>query len=443
MGMLLLLIAAVGEVAFAAYCIVTKSNQKQVGSVISIGALAAFVLFTLVSVIAWGFRWYGLAALLLVRATLGAWTLLRPKEPNRAGGQEKGYKAGRIAVRASAMLALVAIALIPALVFPVHEHIATTGAHTVATARYTYVDENRVETYIDTGEHRKLNVEFWYPQDDDAAALHTYPLVVFSHGAFGVKSSNESLFNELASYGYVVASIDHTYQALFTTDADGHTTGIDRGYMQEILTDDPHADKPQSDALFQEWMKVRTGDIDFVIDHSLAEASKDKADTVYKLIDAARIGVMGHSLGGAAALGIGRMRDDIGAVVALESPFMNDITGVKDGEFVFSAAIYPVPVLNVYSDASWSHLCEWAQYAENCALLSATTATAFDVDIHGVRHLTLTDLALTSPFLTRVLHGQRSTTGTDYCLKTINKVVLEFFDAYLKGKGGFTGAGTY
>ncbi len=63
-----------------------------------------------------------------------------------------------------------------------------------------------------TAGNRQVNVEFWYPSDGGGK----YPLVVFSHGALGIKTSNTSTFIELASHGYVVCSIDHPYQALFT-----------------------------------------------------------------------------------------------------------------------------------------------------------------------------------------------------------------------------------
>jgi len=63
---------------------------------------------------------------------------------------------------------------------------------------------------------------------------------------------------------------------------------------------------------------------------------------------------------------------------------MCDIKDVKDGEFVFVYEAYPVLVLNVYSDSSWSYPAEWPQYAENHALLSDTDATAFNIHISGV-----------------------------------------------------------
>ena len=122
---------------------------------------------------------------------------------------------------------------------------------------------------------------------------------------------------------------------------------------------------------------------------------------------------------------------------------MCDITGVKNNEFIFTKEKYPVPVLNVYSDSSWKYLNEWTQYAENYALLSNINPTAFSVNIRGVGHLTLTDFALTSPFFTRILNGQKSTTSTEYCLEVINKVCLRFFDCYLKGEGKFNLGGTY
>jgi predicted dienelactone hydrolase len=108
--------------------------------------------------------------------------------------------------------------------------VATTGEYQVLTQTYTYTDKNRVESYTDTGKNRKLNVQLWYPDNLD----ETVPLIVFSHGGLGVKSSNESLYNELASHGYIVCSIDHTYQSFYSTDEDGDTTWIDLGYMQDV-----------------------------------------------------------------------------------------------------------------------------------------------------------------------------------------------------------------
>jgi hypothetical protein len=95
------------------------------------------------------------------------------------------------------------------------------------------------------------------------------------------------------------------------------------------------------------------------------------------------------------------------------------------------------------SDDGWSILNSRPQCTKKHALLSDKKATAFNVHISGVGHLTLTDLVLISPFLTRILNGHKSMTDTQYRLKTINKVCLDFFDCYLKIDGMFTSGGKY
>jgi dienelactone hydrolase len=433
MGTLLFAAAVVVEIILAGLCIRTKSYQTRVTHLTRVAAFGGFALLAGLGVLDWGLRYYVLAAVLLLLAVFGTVGLMRPKVETRS------FKPARVVLRAIGSMVLFFGITLPAIIFPQYEPLKATGPYHVATVTYTYEDRNRTETYSDTGEHRKLNVGLWYPEK----AAGKYPLVVFSHGGMGLRTSNESLYLELASHGYVVVSIDHTYHALYTTDAQGHTTLIDQGYMQDLQTEDAKSDRQQSYDYYQEWMKIRTDDISFVIDTILAEATTAEADPIHRLVDTAKIGVMGHSLGGSAALGIGRIRDDIGAVIALESPFMYDIVGVRDGEFTFKDEVYPLPVLNVYSDSTWSHLAEWPQYARNAELLSATDATAFNVHIRGVGHFTLTDLALSSPLLARMFNGFAATTDTEYCLRTVNKVTLTFFDTYLKGAGPFTASGTY
>jgi dienelactone hydrolase len=435
MGIIIFLIAVIVEITFAAFCIITKSNHVKERSIIRIAAFAGFVLLAVLPIIDWSFRYYALASLLLLLSIIGAKNLIQQKEEIRE------YKAVRVVLKAVGMTVLIFALTLPAIIFPQNKAVvAATGEYQVLTQTYTYTDKSRIESYTDTGKNRKLNVQFWHPDNFGK----TYPLIVFSHGGLGVKSSNESLYNELASQGYVVCSIDHTYQCLYTTGEGGDTTLIDLGYMKELSAEDPQSDIQQSYGYYQKWMKIRTDDINFVIDYIITEVENSNADMEYKLVDIAKIGVMGHSLGGSAALGIGRMRDDVNAVIALESPFMYDIEGIEDDRFIFTGKIYPVPVLNVYSDSSWNILGERPQYAANYRMLLDNDATAFNVYISGVGHLALTDFALTSPFLTRISDRKKLTTEkTVYCLKTINKVCLEFFNSYLKEEGGFTSSGPY
>ncbi|NSW54098.1 MAG: alpha/beta hydrolase [Anaerolineae bacterium] len=436
------IILSLVETGFAADAIIKRQRRTTLLDCTRLGGLAVTGVCLLAGWIPWTFRWYAPLALLSAWGLLAAWRLVRARTNRAADGKGKEAKTWHIVFRAAGNLLLLFVALIPALVFPQHDLIETTGQYRVGTAYATYTDERRMETYSDTGAPRTLNVAFWYPEGDGVIP-HTYPLIVFSHGSFGVKTSNTSLYHELASHGYVVCSIDHTYQALFTTHADGSRTWIDPGYLQEVSRLDAHNEREQAFAYFQQWMQIRTGDIQFVIDTILARGAEEDADPVTMLVDTAKIGVMGHSLGGSAALGIGRMRDDISAVIALESPFLTDITAVENDEFVFTDEPYPVPVLNIYSDASWEHLDEWAQYAENAALLSDASIPAYHAYLRGAGHLTLTDLVLTSPILANFLNQQKTTADERYTLALINQICLAFFDSTLKGIGSFSMDGTF
>lgn len=439
MGTIILIIAFVVVAVFAAYCIITKSDQQKAKSFVRIGALAAFVLFTLVSVIQWGFRWYLLAALLLVWAVLGVWTLARNK------AEKKEYRAGRTLLRAVGALLLVCVAVIPALVFPQYRLPRVTGKHEVATFNTTYTDTSRTETFTTTGENRKVNVECWYPKD----AGGRYPLVVFSHGAIGMKSSNTSTFMELASNGYVVCSIDHPYHSLYTVGADGHRVTVDRSFLQEVIgANNGQYDEATTFKLEQKWTQLRTADINFVLDTILAKAQDAGSDAVYQLIDPERIGLIGHSLGGESSAQVARERNDIDAVINLDADLAGEYLDYVDGKRVMNDKVFPVPILTILSD-TLVHLIAAVPDANTVVAVKHVTATApnaFEVDLAGTDHMSLTDVPLVSPFLVSLINSsvpkgggiEADKLGT---IEKMNGLVLAFFNAYLKGEGSFTATG--
>ncbi|MDD6038741.1 MAG: hypothetical protein PUD20_08120 [bacterium] len=317
------------------------------------------------------------------------------------------------------------------LLFPKMTPVETTGEYEVGYEENIYIDTNRLETYATDGSYRELPVGFWYPKD--ISSDKKCPLIVFSHGSFGVKDSNSTLYRELASHGYVVCSIDHTYMCFSTKLSNGKKVSIDSSFMKQLTTDNPHNNPEQSVEHFKNWMSIRMGDINFVLDTILAKASEGDAGLAsYALVDGSRIGVMGHSMGGSAALGVGRSRTDIKAVAALESPFMADIQGVdENGNMIFEQSEYPVPVLNVYSDSSWEHLREWGQYEENARLLDTESADVQNVHISGAGHISLTDLSMVMPFLTGIFDGGKMKNAPQDTLKQINECCLAFFDSYM------------
>jgi predicted dienelactone hydrolase len=441
MGTLFLIIAFLIETSFAAYCIITKSNHRNIRSFARIGVFGAFVFFTLILVIQWSFRWYGVAILLLIWAALGAWTLIGKQE------DKKGYKTGQVVINAIGALLLVIIATTPELIFPQHKSPKMTGKYMVATAKFTYTDPSRIETFTHTGENRKVNVEFWYPKDGD----DSYPLVVFSHGSFGIKTSNTSTFLELASNGYVVCSIDHPYHSLYTIDSDRHLITVDPSFVQEVTgANNGKYDESAIYKLEQKWMNLRTTDINFVLDTILARSKDSSSEPVYQRIDSQKIGLMGHSLGGAAVAQVARERNDISAVINLDADMLGEYLDYTDGKYTINEKVYPVPILNIFADDMIKLMDAIKDPNAVIAVkhVIARAPNAFEVDLIGTNHMSVTDLPLVSPVFVSVINASVPKAGgyevdAFSTIEKMNNTVLKFFNVFLKDQGTFFSAGAH
>lgn len=189
---IILLILMLFEISFTIYCIKTTSTQEKVKSYARLIMFAIFLLLCFLPIINWSMRWYFLGLLLFVLSLKAILALIKSK------GSTKPFSRKRSIVKAGLRILLYAIVLIPAFLFPQVRELVPTGSYKVATAEVTFTSDTVIDIF--NGEKRSVNVTFWYPED----ATETYPFVVFSHGAFGVKRSNISAFEELASHGYVV-----------------------------------------------------------------------------------------------------------------------------------------------------------------------------------------------------------------------------------------------
>lgn len=434
MGVVILILAVLVEIVFAIYCIRLKSSQKKKRNILRILELAIFVLFTVLPVIHWNFKYSVFTGVLFLLALQATVSIIRNKE------DKKSYKTSRILKKTFHMSLLLAFAIFPVILMPEFEYLPTTGEYQVEDAAFTYIDKNRIETYSDTGVNRKCNVEFWYPKD----AKERYPFIVFSHGSLGVKNSNISMFRELASHGYVVCSIDHPYHSFYTKSENGDVTIVNKGYLNQYLEWASTNDYTKAKTIMDELMDIRKADVNFVIDTVMNKA-KAGEDGVYALIDTEKIGVSGHSLGGSVALALGRERDDIGAVLALESPFFGDITDITEKGYIYTDENYPVPMLNIYSDETWKRgtLFEHSAYAQNAKYIKGNYRDSFYAYIRGSNHMTITDLSKAMPLVADLPIWGKNTRNHDEILKIINKASLDFFDCYLKRKDKFVSEGIY
>jgi dienelactone hydrolase len=421
LGMIVLLIVLGIEIGFTVYCLKTGSYQVEKKSILRIAQFLLLTVFTLIGVIWWGFRWNMLFLILFIKALLGMIYFIRRNKRN-----EKLYQKKHVIMAGITNVFLFLFAILPAVIFPQFKPIRVTGEYAVKTVSYTLTDPDRLEAFDDNKENRSVTIQFWYPENSE----EKYPLVVFSHGAFGFRGSNQSTFKELASNGYVVCSIDHTYHSFFTKQTDGKIVIADMKFINDAMAaqNDDYDDQTTYE-LSHEWLKLRLGDVDFVLNDILNKASKSASDVVYHLIDTDKIGLFGHSLGGATAAEIGRKRSDIDAVIVIDGTMFGEGVDFKDGKEVFNTDPYPVPLLNIYNE---QHYKDALQNADRYANMVATAGArdARQIVFMGAGHLNFTDLPLFSPFLASQL--DTGSINSRYCIKTLNHIVLEYFNYYLK-----------
>lgn len=366
------------------------------------------------------FTWFMLAVAIV---ELIAVIILLKKMKKRQIGRGKRF----LAFFAYLVISLVTIKFA---VFPPVKEVKTTGSYQTAAEDYWL---QTTQTGTD-GENREIQVRVWYPENYDGAQ-HSVNVMVFSHGSCGTIDNNLSLYKELASHGYVVLAVAHEGHAASMKRENGKTISVSKDFLDEMMRISPQENQEEAYKVFEKWMEERMSDLNLVMDDFKEKANN--SDAFYsRIADADEFIVAGHSAGGAAAYGMARTRDDVCACIALESPFMYDIKGVENGNFVFDSSDYDIPVLSIYTDASYSHLGEWQQYKNNALFLNSSNPNYVNIYYPGIGHMGICDLSLASPLLSMILGGVYPEVPAEEQLMQLNADCLEFLDTYVENASG-------
>ncbi|WP_203772799.1 alpha/beta hydrolase [Paractinoplanes deccanensis] len=206
-----------------------------------------------------------------------------------------------------------------------------------------------------------------------------WPLVVLSPGFSQPRSSLTSLAEDLASRGYVVAGVDHTYEAAAVTFPDGRVAGCSVCRLEE------------AGKLDQEYLvRGRAQDISFVLDELTRRRTGVR-------VDADRIAVVGYSVGGAAAAAAIQRDRRIDAGANIDGTFFPAITKDLGRPFLMIGSDLDRGAANDPTwAASWAHLTGWRRW------LTVTGSTHGSFPDYGVIG---DQLGLPSP----PLSGERAT----------------------------------
>jgi dienelactone hydrolase len=267
------------------------------------------------------------------------------------------------------------------------------------------------------------------------AARGPHPVVLYSPGAGDPRSLGGTLCDDLASRGYAVVTIDHTYDASAVQFPGGR---VERTVLPaefaKVVPDPAHPDPARIAPLLKKVVDVRVADVRFVLD-ALADALPRR---LRGALDLDRIGMFGQSAGGFTALQA--MHDD--PRIAAGANFDGVTNYVQDdGDHGFTSTLsadgLDRPFLLVGKDgntratvpswdALWRHSGGWRR----------------GLTLRGAAHGTYTDAVVLMPQLARGLDLPRETvtenigTIAPWHAVTADRALLAaFFDRFLRGRG--------
>ncbi|WP_178022347.1 dienelactone hydrolase [uncultured Paenibacillus sp.] len=373
--------------------------------------------------------------------------------------------------------------------FPVFQIPEPTGGFQVGTQTFHFVDANREEIFDEArASKRELMVQVWYPAQaatgkhaplipdtsilpymaadyglpgfifqhlkyvsshsysgaEVSSAQASYPLLLANPGNGSSRFLHTSQAENLASHGYIVAVIDHTYNTFATEFPDGRIT---TNTSNELFS--PSHDYRTESGNRDKLGKTLTGDVAFVLDQFELLQSGQIPSHLKGRIALGHIGVFGHSIGGATAYdaaydpriavgidldgGLYRLRDREG----LRKPvlFITSESYFEKLRMVMDNRAYTDEELNrMGSTREWED-----QVAADKKLelerMRATVAEGGQVlYIENTEHLNFTDVQFISPIF-RML-GITGKIVPERANSVINAYMLDFFDRYLKNQAG-------
>jgi dienelactone hydrolase len=413
----------------------------------------AFVLVVLAAaqVLVEGYRWHMLAAYVGI-AVIGAVVVILPRTP---GLLPKGLAAFSLLCFAASAVAAAS--------FPVFKFPALTGKYQVGTEILQFEESppGKGNSPSPSG-RRELVVQLFYPAElsaDDKrpqytlaglatrfkpqlARVHTrsvvgaeiarseqqYPVILYSHSWNGSRLESLFLVQDLASHGYVVASVDDPYDTPINVLADGKVFRHPGDHWLDFSS-------PQSlqEALqrLKHNLAVRVEDVSFVLDQLIRLNANEVSSKFYGHLDMDRAGIIGFSFGGTTAAQACRADQRFKAGVDLDG---YSFAVADDDDIRQPFLILGEPASDEYGAAR-----NPAQRAE--ALFDAAETRrimqvygGYLLTVKGTQHLNFSDFPLYSPLR---FYNEAGPIDPRRAMSIINTYVLSFFDKNLRGQPSY------
>ncbi len=375
-----------------------------------------------------GWRWqmipaYVLAMMLAAIALLGRW---HPSAADNAGPRPM-----RLVFALAALLVYLVAVVLP-VALPVFRLPIPTGPYSIGTLSLSYTDDSRKGVFSpDPKEPRRLMAQVWYPAESaperppapylkggpfflgywSQISTHArieapvsklqprYPLIIYTHCYMCPVNESTRLMEDLASHGYIVASVSHPYEEVATVYPDGRVLTGDFTRMSAVRHQFPMPEfyrainaaneLVKKQAVFRDFLakaplveqsaKVWTEDNRFILGR-LEELDAAGKGILAGRLDLNRIGALGYSIGGAVA---GQMCVDDARIKSCVN-----IDCVNVGDMI--DRLPAKPLMFISSEAF---------KGANDAIFGQAAGPAYRLTIAGTTHQNFGDLTLQAPFL--------------------------------------------
>jgi dienelactone hydrolase len=124
----------------------------------------------------------------------------------------------------------------------------------------------------------------------------SYPVILMRAGLAGLVTGNTSLAEDLASHGYVVAGFDAPYRSSVVVFPDGRVIARAPQNNADLFSGS------EQEKLAAKLVEAWSADMSFALDRLEQLNESDPSGRFLGRLDLQRVGVFGHSLGGATAL---------------------------------------------------------------------------------------------------------------------------------------------
>ena len=252
----------------------------------------------------------------------------------------------------------------------------------------------------------------------------SYPVLIMRGGGSAPVMNYSTIAEDLASHGYVVVGFDAPYRTGRVVFPDGRVIGRRPENNPELFRG------KDLDRLANKLLAAWTADVGFALDRLQQYDTSDPSGRFTGRLDLSRLGVFGHSFGGATALQF--CRDDARCQCGI------DIDGAPFGSVIETGVNRPFMFV----------LCDHTHESDpEAPRILANIQSIYDrlppggrvrIAIRGANHFTFSeDGALLKSGIFRAIlrafgklgiDGRRQLAVTTFCVRT-------FFDAHLKGSG--------